>query len=169
MRVDLLLVLRFQDKDDLNWNQVIGVVFVRKNQLRRRVHGELSGVLQCNVSSDIRPAGKTTDLENVRYRVFSIHLLLHDTVLVNTHSGQEIEHALIHWLQTIDDESDYNPLPTWHTFFGSSPPVLGLLCLANITNVQHDTMERTSIECLVFIVRCDSNENFSLAVVELRS
>ena len=34
-------------------------------------------------------------------------------------------------------------------------------------NVQHDTMERTSIERLVFVVRHDSDEKVSLMVIEL--
>ena len=34
-------------------------------------------------------------------------------------------------------------------------------------NVQHDTVERMSIERLVFIVRCDSDEKVSLMVIEL--
>lgn len=45
MRVDLLLILGLEHKDDLNRNQIVGVVGLGKNQLRCCVDRELSRVL----------------------------------------------------------------------------------------------------------------------------
>lgn len=45
MRVDLLLILGLEHKDDLNRNQIVGVVGLGKNQLWCRVDRELSRVL----------------------------------------------------------------------------------------------------------------------------
>ena len=45
VRVDLLLILCLQNKDDLNWNQIIWVFTVRQNELGRGIDGELRRVL----------------------------------------------------------------------------------------------------------------------------
>ena len=42
-------------------------------------------------------------LENVGNGVLAIDLLLHDSILVNTHGGEEIENTLVHRLKTIDN------------------------------------------------------------------
>jgi len=39
VRVDLLLILGFKDKDDLDRHQVIGIVCYRKNELGRSIDG----------------------------------------------------------------------------------------------------------------------------------
>lgn len=50
MTVDLLLVLRLEHKDDLNWNEVVLVGPVRLNEGHRRVNRQLSRILAQNVS-----------------------------------------------------------------------------------------------------------------------
>ncbi len=46
VRVDLLLVLRLDNQDDLNGHEVIGVLSMRDDKLGRGVHGKLGCVLQ---------------------------------------------------------------------------------------------------------------------------
>ena len=99
MRVDLLLILRLDNKDHLHRHEIVCVVTVRKHQCGRRVDTELRRVL-----------------ENVRDRVFAINLLLHDTVLIDTDGCEDIQHRLVHRLQTIDDERDGDPLPAWNAY-----------------------------------------------------
>ena len=49
MRIDLLLILGLQDKNDLNWDQIVGVILVGKDKLRCEVNGELGSVLVSSV------------------------------------------------------------------------------------------------------------------------
>jgi len=46
MGVDLLLVFGFQDEDDLDRHEVVGVIADRHNQLRSSIDGKLRGVLR---------------------------------------------------------------------------------------------------------------------------
>ena len=46
MRVNLLLVLGLQHEDDLNRDKVVCVIGLGQHELRRRIDGELSSVLQ---------------------------------------------------------------------------------------------------------------------------
>ena len=49
MRIDLLLILGLQDKNDLNQDQIVGVILVGKDKLRCEVNGELDSVLVSSV------------------------------------------------------------------------------------------------------------------------
>lgn len=60
-----------------------------------------------------------------------------------------------------------DPLPTRITFFCRAAPILGLLGFANITNIKHDTVECAGIQGLVFVIRCDGDEQFRLPIVHL--
>ena len=46
VRVDLLLVLRLDDQDNLDRHEVVGVLTRRNDKLRRGVDGQLGRVLQ---------------------------------------------------------------------------------------------------------------------------
>lgn len=126
--------------------------------------------------------------EDVSNRVLSINLLLHDTVLVDTDSllekkalepwqgfwsnvcestyGQDIQNGLVHRIQTINNESDSDTLPSrnaWRSdvrsisleqseelaFFLALPPILAGLCFADIANINHDTVKCAPIQRLV--------------------
>ena len=45
VRVDLLLVLRLDDEDDLDWHEVVRIVTVRDDKLRCRINRQLCCVL----------------------------------------------------------------------------------------------------------------------------
>lgn len=45
MRVDLLLILGFQDKNNLNGDQIVGVIALGKNKLRRCIYRQLRRIL----------------------------------------------------------------------------------------------------------------------------
>ena len=49
MRIDLLLILGLQDKNDLNQDQIVGVILVGKDKLRCGVNGEVGSVLVSSV------------------------------------------------------------------------------------------------------------------------
>ena len=46
MTVDLLFIVLFQDKDDLNGDEVVGIARIRLDELRFRVDRDLGGVLE---------------------------------------------------------------------------------------------------------------------------
>lgn len=52
MGVDFLLVLRLQNKDKLDGDQVVLVVWLRKHQLRCGVYRQLGGILLTNLIDD---------------------------------------------------------------------------------------------------------------------
>jgi hypothetical protein len=45
VRIDLLLVLGLENEDDLNWYEIVRIIALGKNQLRRSIHRQLSGIL----------------------------------------------------------------------------------------------------------------------------
>src|ERR1700712_4337355 len=91
----------------------------------------------------------------------TINVFLHDTVLVNTDSSKEIECSLVTRINTIENHADDNLLPGWTTF----APKLGFLQVDNVTNVLHDTVKCSCSQNLVFIVVCNGNQKFSVAIV----
>lgn len=46
MGVDFLLILRFENKDELDGDQIVGVGALRQNKLRRRVYRQLRRILE---------------------------------------------------------------------------------------------------------------------------
>lgn len=81
-----------------------------------------------------------TYLKNVSHGVFAVDLLLHDTILVDTDCRQDIQDGLVHGFKTVDNEGDGDPLPTWDALLCAPPPVLGLLRLADVTDIQPVTI-----------------------------
>ena len=49
MRIDLLLILGLQDKNDLNRDQIVGVILMGKDKLRCGVNREVGSVLVSSV------------------------------------------------------------------------------------------------------------------------
>ena len=152
MTVDLFFVLRFEDKNDLDGDEVVGVVAVRENQRRGSVDGELGSVL-----------------EDMCYSVLVIDFLFHDTILVDTNRSENIKYRLVHSLETVDNQRHRDALPSSDTFLSGTLPISGRLGLADITNVQHDSMEGTSIKDLVFLVGRDSDEKLGGAGIKGRA
>lgn len=95
----------------------------------------------------------------------SIDITLHDAILVNTNGGQDIQHILVTGVDTIENQADYNLLPGRPTLV----PELGLLQVHNVTDILHDTMERTGCKSLVFIIIRDSNQQLGVSVVHGRT
>ena len=58
VRVDLLLILRLDDQDDLDGNEVVGIVAMRHHQLRCRIDRELGRVLRDSVSTNQTGTGR---------------------------------------------------------------------------------------------------------------
>ena len=108
-----------------------------------------------------------TYLEDVGNGVLAVNLLLHDTILVHTDGSKNIQDSLVHGLQTIDDERHGNLLPSRSALLRSPTPVFRLLRLADVTDVKHDTVQRTRVQSLVLVVRGDSDQELRLAVVHL--
>lgn len=168
VRVDLLLVLRLDDKNDLYRHQVVGVICVRHDQLRCGINRQLGRVLlgRQRLSQNRR---RLAYLENVRDSVLSVDLFLHDTILIHTDSGQNIQHSLVHGLETVNDECHGDLLPSRHALLRRPAPILGLLGLADVSNVQHHTVQRASVERLVLVIGGDRDEQLGLPVVHLRA
>lgn len=101
--------------------------------------------------------------------VLAIDLFLHYTVLVNTDCGENVKHGLVHRLKTVDNERNSNLLPTRGSLFCMSSPILGLLCFANITNIQHNAMESSGIESLVLVIGGDGYEQLGVTIVHFRT
>lgn len=169
MRINLFLVLRLNNKDNLNGDEILCVIALRHNKLRCCVHGQLGGVLHEARSARVVCTANAwlTHLEDVSNRLFTINLLLHDTVLIYSHGSQYIEDCLVHRLETVNNERNGDPLPAGDTLFRTAAPVLRLLGVADVTNVQHDAMQRSCIQRLVLIVRRDGDEQLGRAVVLL--
>jgi hypothetical protein len=145
MGIDLFLVLGLQDQDDLDRHEVVRVFATRQNQLRSGINRKLCGVL-----------------EDMSDGILSVDLLFHNTVLIYTDRGQNIQNGLVHRLETVDNQSDSDPLPARATLLCGPPPVFRLLSLADVTDVQHDAMKGACVEGLVFVIRGDSNQEICL-------
>jgi hypothetical protein len=94
-------------------------------------------------------------------------LFFHDAILVHANGCEKIQHTLVHWFQAVNNESDSNALPGRDTLFRAPSPVLGLLGLADISDVQHHAMQGTCVKGLVLVVGGDGNKNFSGTIVNL--
>ena len=94
------------------------------------------------------------------YSVLFVNLLLHDTILVHAncsqnveyglkrhqhadHCGRQTETYLVHSLKTIDNKRDSNLLPRRRALLRMLLPALGLLRLADITDIKHYTYQDT--------------------------
>jgi hypothetical protein len=98
---------------------------------------------------------------NVSNRLVAVNVLFHDTILVDTDGGKEIEGALVARVDTIENKADDNLLPGRTTLV----PELGLLQVDNVTDVLHNTVQCTGGENLVFVVVGDSDQELGVAVV----
>ena len=147
--VDLLLVFSLDDEDDLDGNEIVGIVLLGQNELGCGVDGKLSGILK-----------------DVGDGILAIHLLLHDTILVDANRSQDIQNTLVHLVEPVHNEGDGDLLPVRKTLFCITAPEGGLACLADVTDVHHDTMQRASIKRLVFVIRRHRDQDLRLAVVE---
>ncbi len=104
---------------------------------------------------------KITKTHNMGNGLFSVDITLHDTILIDTDGGQEIEGALVAGVDTVENKADHDLLPSWATLV----PELGLLQVDNVTNVLHDTVQRTGSKHLIFVVVCNSDEQLSMTIV----
>jgi hypothetical protein len=107
----------------------------------------------------------TTQTYNVGNSLVSVDILLHDTVLVNTDGGEQVESALVARVDTVEDQAHNNLLPGWATLV----PELGFLQVDNVADVLHDTVQSTGGKNLVFIVVGDGNEQLCVTVVHGRT
>ena len=97
----------------------------------------------------------------MRQGLFSIDITFHDTILVDTDGGQDIQDLLVTGVDTVEDQGDDDLLPGGTTLV----PELGFFDVDNVTDVLHGTMQGAGGEGLVFVVVGDGNQQFSVAVV----
>lgn len=144
MRVDLLAVCRLQAENELHRRQRRRALVNGSDELLIRRDGQLGGVL-----------------ENVGNRLVSVNVLLDHTVLVDTNGSQDVEHVLVHLLDTVENHAHDNLLP------GRATPVPEgrLLQVDNVPDVLHDAVKRSRQQHLVFVVVCDGNQQLGVAVV----
>jgi hypothetical protein len=95
----------------------------------------------------------------------AVDVLLHDTVLVDTNGGEQIECALVARVNTVENQADNDLLPGW----ASLVPELGLLQVDDVADILHYTVQSTGGENLVFVVICHSNQKLSVTVVHGRA
>ena len=91
----------------------------------------------------------------------SVDILLHDTILVDTDSGEQVKSTLVARVDTVENQAHNNLLPSGATLV----PELGLLQVDNVADVLHDTVQSTGSEDLVFVVVGDGDEQLGVAVV----
>ena len=103
--------------------------------------------------------------DNVSNRLVSVNVLLHDTVLVDTDSREQIKGALVAGVDTVENQAHDNLLPSWTTLV----PKLGLFEVDNVADVLHDTVQGTGSKNLVFVVVGNGNEQLSVTVVHGRT
>jgi hypothetical protein len=95
----------------------------------------------------------------------AVNVLLHDTVLVDTDSREQIERALVAGVDTVEYQAHDNLLPSRAALV----PELRLLQVDNVADVLHDTVQGTGGEDLVFVVVGDGDEQLGVAVVHGRT
>lgn len=112
--------------------------------------------------------------------LFSVDILLHDTILKDTNGRKDIERVLVTGINTIENQAHdarsdvshikrrvgaggvYSHLLPRRT---SLVPKHRLLQVDDIANVLHDTVEGTCGKHLVFVVISDGNKQLSVSVV----
>jgi len=101
----------------------------------------------------------------MRCSLLSVNILLHDSVLVDTNCGQDIESPFVARIDTVENQTYYDLLPCWTSFV----PEFRLLEVDNVANVLHDTMESSGGQDFVFVVVCDGDQKLGVTVVHGRS
>lgn len=91
----------------------------------------------------------------------SVNVALHNAVLIDTDSGQDVQHILVARVDTVEHESDHNLLPGRTTLV----PEFRLLYIDDIANILHNTVQGTSRERLVFIVVGDRNQELCVSII----
>ena len=103
----------------------------------------------------------TTQTYNVGNSLVSVDILLHDTVLVNTDGGEQVESALVARVDTVENQADNDLLPGW----ASLVPELGLLQVDDVADVLHDTVHCSGEVNLVLVVHGNSDEQLRLPLI----
>ena len=149
--IDLLAVLLLETEDHLDGDQVGSVIAMRLDERGSGVDRKLGCVF-----------------EEMGYRVLTVDFSLHNTILVDTDGSEEVKNLLVAWVNAIKDETDHDPLPARSTLFSRSPPKLRSFTLADVTNVEHDTVQRPRKQDAVLVVVGDGNQQLRISSVLLR-
>ena len=56
-------------------------------------------------------------LEDMRHSIFPVNFFLHHTILVDAYSGKEIQHRLVHGIETVNNQGHGDALPSWDALF----------------------------------------------------
>ena len=103
MGVNFFAVLLLQAEHHLYRRKSAGAVIVRPDQLLIGSHGKLGSVLKLDcvrTESSWIPSLSAYDMSNC---FFSVNILLHDTVLVDTNGCEEIKRALVARVDTVEN------------------------------------------------------------------
>ena len=96
---------------------------------------------------------------------FAVNVTLHDTVLVDTDSREDIQGILVARVDTVKNQADNDLLPSRTTLV----PEFGLLEVDDVADVLHHTVQSTGGERLVFVVVGNGNEQLGVSVVHRRT
>lgn len=162
--VNLLAVLLLQAEHHLDRGKRAGAVIVWANQLLVRCDGQLCGVFELLLSELGTHScfGATHDMSD---GLLAVNVTLHDTILVDTHSREEIKSALVAGIDAVENQADDDFLPSRAALV----PELGLLQVDNIANILHDTVQSTGGQDFVFVVVGNGDEQLGVAVVHGRT
>jgi len=83
----------------------------------------------------------------MKYRLFPIDILFHDTILENTNGLQYVQGSRITRIDSVKDKTDNDFLPGRSILI----PERGRFLIANCSDVFHDTMESTRCQNFVFL------------------
>src|SRR4051794_29611378 len=107
-----------------------------------------SWVVYSNYKSLATATATVQVAHNMRNSLLTVNILLHHSVLVDTHRCKNIQSVLVTGVNAVKDQANNNLLPSR----SSLVPELRFLEVDNVANVLHDTMQCASHELLVFII-----------------
>lgn len=97
----------------------------------------------------------------MRFRVFPVDVVLHDSVLVDPYSCQQVEGLFVAGADSVKDQAHDDLLPRG----ASLVPKLGSFQVDDVADILHDTVEGAGCEDPVLVVVCNGDEKFGVPVV----
>lgn len=97
----------------------------------------------------------------MRFRVFPVDVVFHDSILVDPYSCQQVEGLFVAGADSVKDQADDDLLPRRASLI----PELRSFQVDNVADVLHDTVEGAGCEDPVFVVVCNRDEKFGVPVV----
>ena len=146
--VNLLAVLLLQTEHHLHRRESGWAVVQWADQLLVWRHGELGRVF-----------------EDVCHRLFTVDVLLHDAVLVDTDRCKDIERALVAGIDTVKNHAHHDLLPCRPALI----PEFGFLEIDNIADILHHAVQCSRCQGLVLIIVGDGDQQLGVSVINRRT